>query len=553
MDVESLLDPAVWGGSDKTETSLSAFWSKTGAAAVAPKTLFTGPVDYTNLVQSRAIPSPSGISWKISAMPKTYATEKGCLAYISSSSNPYSNNAKGKRVYYGKVQYNPKGGASVYRSSLLNVKFPWVTKVIKPKMQPITDLTVVYGSSPHWNGAARPPRWEHFKPDCPAGYESTNENLNEFTNGLAVVLCVKRGGSSYAVHDLQIRTKKWYPEDYTPSNGGTVKQSLKIGWPSCLSGWSTVKQYGTTKKADLNRGASHDPWWGKRRSRIIILCMKKGTYSSKTPLYQLRVRQDDNDDDPFWSFGTMDYDLNNDVSVEVTMRIKWQLGSWAATGESTPTQADITHAKSLFVAGVEEFWSGSITHAGITLDVKPKVVFVTSGSYKTVAYCLRDMEVWSDSKRSSNPDTTGLYAMKLWYNRVKAGYGNVPCCSDDDDPSTCVGTMSQCMSSTREVQDFKRTSAHELGHSVLHAFGGRTHSWWHKGSSTGAIGQNRLGGPKWQCPPPDGTGRHLDLMVYYGSSEDPPCPDRNTMSYATKWDLAKMLMASSSYSINNSP
>ena len=145
------------------------------------------------------------------------------------------------------------------------------------------------------------------------------------------------------------------------------------------------------------------------------------------------------------------------------------------------------------------------------------------------------------------------YAMKLWYNRVKAGYGNVPCCSDDDDPSTCVGTMSQCMSSTREVQDFKRTSAHELGHSVLHAFGGRTHSWWHKGSSTGAIGQNRLGGPKWQCPPPDGTGRHLDLMVYYGSSEDPPCPDRNTMSYATKWDLAKMLMASSSYSINNSP
>ncbi|MDR2925321.1 MAG: hypothetical protein LBU76_05160 [Azoarcus sp.] len=57
------------------------------------------------------------------------------------------------------------------------------------------------------------------------------------------------------------------------------------------------------------------------------------------------------------------------------------------------------------------------------------------------------------------------------------------------------------------MADFERTAAHEFGHRIMGAYGGRTYSWTHNQSST-ELTQKPLTGT---AHPPSGE---IDLMKY---------------------------------------
>ena len=66
------------------------------------------------------------------------------------------------------------------------------------------------------------------------------------------------------------------------------------------------------------------------------------------------------------------------------------------------------------------------------------------------------------------------------------------------------------------IEDFKMTSAHEIGHEILVAFGGHAYSKRHKGSST-LITQEVL-----PSEPPFPKIGEIDLMKYYKNYYDIP-------------------------------
>jgi hypothetical protein len=135
--------------------------------------------------------------------------------------------------------------------------------------------------------------------------------------------------------------------------------------------------------------------------------------------------------------------------------------------------------KALAVAGIGEFWSRKLTIAGQQYTAIVNAIYRKSNSIDVDLIIHKG----SDYARSHN---SGIVDASFIYNQ--GAFPSNPGLADNN---------------------FKLTSGHEFGHSVLEYFGGAGLSWGHKGSTSALLQSVKGSTPGY---PPRGE---IDLMMYY--------------------------------------
>jgi hypothetical protein len=86
-----------------------------------------------------------------------------------------------------------------------------------------------------------------------------------------------------------------------------------------------------------------------------------------------------------------------------------------------------------------------------------------------------------------------------------------------------------------EDNEFKETSAHEIGHTILKAYGGTFYSYGHKGS-VNTITQNR----KPSAPSYPNSGE-IDIMPYFRNTPHPPYKKSYDRTIASNKDVLSLI------------
>ncbi|MEU8526412.1 helix-hairpin-helix domain-containing protein [Streptomyces sp. NPDC048629] len=148
-------------------------------------------------------------------------------------------------------------------------------------------------------------------------------------------------------------------------------------------------------------------------------------------------------------------------------------------------QAGFDHMQPLVLSGIGKYWSRSVVIGGDTYTV-------TTTAHQR-GYAAEPMDLYVESgtsfRRSHN---SGIIDASIFYNM--GFYGGMNAKAD---------------------QEFEKTAAHEFGHSVLDAWGGKGLSWGHKGS----VNANPFKFWNFQDYSPSATAHpatgEIDLMLYY--------------------------------------
>jgi hypothetical protein len=152
--------------------------------------------------------------------------------------------------------------------------------------------------------------------------------------------------------------------------------------------------------------------------------------------------------------------------------------------DDLPT-SQYTRLRDLVLQGIDKYWSRTITSTGAPLAVTTSAVDVDASDVDLDLY----IETDSGYRRSHN---SGIIDASLFYQ--KGFFGANTAAAD---------------------ADFMETAAHEFGHSVLEAWGGRSLSWSHKGT----VNDSLLKFWNFQDPSPAATpypaSGEIDLMKYY--------------------------------------
>ena len=145
--------------------------------------------------------------------------------------------------------------------------------------------------------------------------------------------------------------------------------------------------------------------------------------------------------------------------------------------------------RSLVLSGIGKYWSRSVTAAGDVYAV------TTTAHQRSAASVDLDLYVETDAdyRRSHNSE---IIDGSIFYNQGHYGGANA-----------------------NADRDFEETAAHEFGHSILWAVGGKNLSWGHKGT----VNDSLLKFWKFQDPSPSATkyptAGEIDLMKYYTDSQ----------------------------------
>lgn len=166
------------------------------------------------------------------------------------------------------------------------------------------------------------------------------------------------------------------------------------------------------------------------------------------------------------------------------------------------------------MAGIKQYWSNAITVDGVRFSVIVNALHKSSSDAIPVDLVIEESPNYA---RSMNPAILGIDASFV-YQKGTSLIGGSNKLIDDD---------------------FKLTSAHEFGHSVLMYVGGISLSWGHKGS-TNALLQN----VKSSTPGYPVTGK-LDLMKYYDAQKrEPAAFQRVNDSIAMEIDIKRLIWSS---------
>jgi outer membrane protein OmpA-like peptidoglycan-associated protein/subtilisin family serine protease len=145
--------------------------------------------------------------------------------------------------------------------------------------------------------------------------------------------------------------------------------------------------------------------------------------------------------------------------------------------------------RSLVLSGIGKYWSRSVAVVGDVYTV------TTTAHQRSAASVHLDLYVETDAdyRRSHN---SGIIDASIFYNQGHYGGANA-----------------------NTDHDFEETAAHEFGHSILWAVGGKSLSWGHKGTVNASL----LKFWNFQDPSPSATkypvAGEIDLMKYYTDSE----------------------------------
>ncbi|MDJ0460398.1 helix-hairpin-helix domain-containing protein [Streptomyces sp. H27-C3] len=148
-------------------------------------------------------------------------------------------------------------------------------------------------------------------------------------------------------------------------------------------------------------------------------------------------------------------------------------------------QATYEKLRGLVLSGIGKYWSRSVTLGSDT--------YVVTTTAHQRNYASEDLDLYIENgsgfRRSHN---SGLVDASIFYN--KGFHGGMTAKAD---------------------QEFEKTAAHEFGHSVLEAWGGKALSWGHKGT----VNANPLKFWNFQdfssSATPHPTTGEIDLMKYY--------------------------------------
>lgn len=165
--------------------------------------------------------------------------------------------------------------------------------------------------------------------------------------------------------------------------------------------------------------------------------------------------------------------------------------------EEDIAQAEFDRLRNLVLAGIGKYWSRDITVAGQRFKVKTTAHQREDKSEDLDIY----VETGRSYKRSHN---SGIIDASIFYN---------------------IGFFVNQRSDAD--QDFMATAAHEFGHAILEAFGGKSLSWGHKGT----VGANPLAFWSFQDALPTAPSyppapAEIDLMYYYKDGAPPDLYDR---------------------------
>ncbi|MGO2130423.1 MAG: hypothetical protein ACTH4U_16955 [Pseudoalteromonas prydzensis] len=177
-------------------------------------------------------------------------------------------------------------------------------------------------------------------------------------------------------------------------------------------------------------------------------------------------------------------------------------------------QVDYLKLKTLAIAGIKQYWSNTITVAGVRFNVIVNPLHKNSSDAVPVDLEIEESESYG---RSMNPAIFGIDASFIYQKgSTKAG---IPEKLIDD--------------------EFKLVSAHEFGHSILMYVGGISLSWGHK-DSTNVLLQN----VKSSSPGYPKQGK-IDLMKYYNETKNSAnLKQRVTDSIAVEVDIKRLIWSS---------
>jgi hypothetical protein len=181
--------------------------------------------------------------------------------------------------------------------------------------------------------------------------------------------------------------------------------------------------------------------------------------------------------------------------IAVRLRVRWR--PWPGARPHTARLVAVA------AEGIARFWSRTVRRDGrewqVDVTAEPRDDGLPVHLHHTRL------------KRYLRSHNSGILAAHVYYN---AGFFDDPRAAD---------------------ANFRLTVAHELGHSVLEAAGGRALSWTHKGSSTW------LQRPRSDAPfyPQEGP---IDLMRYWRADAEHPVPrDRYARTLAAEEDVLRLL------------
>lgn len=262
------------------------------------------------------------------------------------------------------------------------------------------------------------------------------------------------------------------------------------------------------------RPGSYDFWWdgySKINGGVLDTELLKGRLTFRATLKRLtlervgRVELDNEAEEVAWCDACIDRDRRQ-ISVKVYVDCQ----------RNGMTRARFQRLEQLVHRGIEQYWSRPITIAGKRWQVRTKVVERESDCVVLDLY----EQTGEDYARSHN---SGIIDASIFYNTgFFRNYGGLAA-SD---------------------LDFQLTAAHEFGHSVLEAFGGKELSWGHKGTVNDCLlavwnfQSVKDTAPVW---PPSGP---IDLMKYYREPR-PLLHDRARRTLAAEEDVKRLIWAAS--------
>jgi len=178
-------------------------------------------------------------------------------------------------------------------------------------------------------------------------------------------------------------------------------------------------------------------------------------------------------------------------------------------------QGDYLKLKELAIAGIKQYWSNTITVAGVRFNVIVNPVHKNSSNAIAVDLEIEESESYS---RSMNPAILGIDASFVYQRgSIRA---DIPKKLIDD--------------------EFKLVSAHEFGHSILMHVGGISLSWGHKGSTNIILQKVKSSSPGY---PKQGK---IDLMKYYNETKNTAnLKECVSGSKAVEIDIKRLIWSSS--------
>lgn len=175
-------------------------------------------------------------------------------------------------------------------------------------------------------------------------------------------------------------------------------------------------------------------------------------------------------------------------------------------------QDDYSKLKALAMAGIKQYWSNTITVDGVRFNVTVNALHKNSSDAIPVDLKIEESPNYA---RSMNPAILGIDASFIYQKGAPRA-------------------------TEKEISDeFKLTSAHKFGHSILMYVGGISLSWGHKGS-TNALLQN----VKSSTPGYPKSG-NIDLMKYYDFNKQAPGRNQRVNdSIAMEIDIKRLIWSS---------